>query len=511
MQTGEMVMRKVKPFIAAVGVVATAGMLVFAIYFTQLDLPWITFLSGVLAASLLAMVARATRAEFFAARRLARLSVVQEKLGREKLRRDELEKAFAAAQARLHFSEEVLPVMLAYVDAQARYQYHNRAFRHWLGLRKDQIDGRHMRDVHGRKGFAEIEPAVARVMDGELVQYERTQKMPSGSIYRLSTQYIPVRGDKGQVAGFCTLITDFTDRGVEPVPADNVVAAQRSQAELEIAAPNTPSSAGSEHGTSVDCLSQEVTGEKDAVDRIAAAIKKGEFALFYQPIRRLTPNAGFPDHYEILIRLREEEDNLIPPGAFFPLAEQHGLLPQLDRWVVEHLLEWMSSRKAGTAKGEIFFVNAAIDTICDPDFPDFVEDQLRKNAVPASAVCFEITETGLNSRRSEVERFARMVKQSGARIALSGFGRARVSVDLLKTCPLDFVKIDGSVILGIQRNAFDLGKLTAITRVSKVIGVSTVAEMVETEEMIAKLRELNVDFAQGFGISRPRALSALSD
>lgn len=504
-------MRNVKPFLVAAGVIATAGMLVFAIYFTLLDLPWITFLSGVLAASLLAMVARAARAEFFAARRLARLSVLQEKLAREKVRRDELEKAFAAATARLHFSEEVLPVMLAYVDAHTRYQYHNRAFRDWVGLRKDQIDGRHMRDVHGRKGFAEIEPAVAKVMDGELVQYERTQKMPSGSTYRLSTQYIPVRGEKGQVAGFYALITDFTDHGVQPAAADNAAAAQRAQAESEseVAAAHVPSSAGSEQGMVVNSFPREATGGKDAVDRITAAIKKGEFALFYQPIRRLAPHAGLADHYEILIRLREEEDNLMPPGAFFPLAEQYGLLPQLDRWVVEHLLAWMSSRKAGTATGEIFFVNVAMDTICDPDFPDFVEYQLRKTAVPGSAVCFEITESGLNSRRGEVEEFARVVKQIGCRIALSGFGRERVSVDLMKTCPLDFVKIHGSVILGIQRNAVDLGKLTAITRVSKVIGVSTVAEMVETEETIAKLIEVNVDFAQGFGIGRPQPLPTL--
>lgn len=503
------------PFVAVIAVITTSGMLLFAMYFTEFNLQWVTFLSGILAASLLAMVVRATHAEFSAARRLARLSILQERLSREKKRRDELEKLFGGLKARLHFSDEALPLMVAYVDAQTRYQYHNRAFGEWLGLRKDKIDGHHMRDVHGRKGFAEIEVAVAKAMEGEFVRSEWTPKMPGGVTYRLSSEYLPRFGDKRNVEGFYMVITDLTERkdvqGMvnESGPQHSGVATQQSLPEPRVA--NADSTSGSMQEMFVESLSQEATGWKDAVDRITAAIKKGEFSLFYQPIRPLAPTGGLADHYEIFIRLLEEESNLIPPGAFFPLAEEHGLLPQLDRWVVEHLLAWMSSRKAAGAvkRGEIFFINVAIDTLCDRDFPDFIEYQLRKNAVSGSEVCFEITENGLNARRGEVEHFVRLVKQSGCRIALTGFGRERVAVDLLKKLPLDFLKIDGSVILGIQRNAVDLAKLIGINRISKVIGVSTIAEMVETKETMAKLREIKIDFAQGFGIANPQPLSTL--
>ena len=491
-------MNMLKPFVTVLAVVAMSGLLVFAIRFGALGLEWITFLSGVLAASLLAVVVRATRAEFFAARRLARLTILQERLAREKKRWEELEKAFAAVKATLHFSDEALPLMVAYVDTQARYRYHNRAFRDWLGLRKEKIDGQHMRDVHGRKGFGEIEAAVARAMEGQSVQFEWTQKTPGAPIYRLSIQYLPRFDEKANLVGFYSVTTDLTDR------ADARAMAPAGEA------PRSGPAAQQSQELFVDSGPRDDTASTGAVERIAAAIKKGEFSLLYQPIRPLQRAAGLSEHYEIFVRLLEEESNSMPPGAFFPLAEELGLLPQLDRWVVEHLLAWMSSRKAGMAgRGQVFFLNIAPDTIGDPDFPEFVEYQLRKSGIPGSALCFEITQTALSSRRGDVEQFARLVKQSGCRMALTGFGREGMSVDLLKTYPVDFLKIHGSVILGLQRNPGDLGKLLAISRISKVIGISTVAEMVETEEAIAQLREINVDFAQGFGIAKPQPLARL--
>lgn len=506
-------LRKLQPFVAVVAVVATSGMLVLAMHFTELDLQWITFLSGVLAASLLAMVARATRAEYSAARRLARVSILQEKLGREKRRWQEMDTAFSTLKERLRYSDEALPLMMAYVDRQARYRYHNRALREWLGLRTENIDGRHMREVHGRKGFAQIEAAVAKALEGEPVQFEWTQKTPGGPFYRLACQYHPHFGDKKDVVGFYAILSDVTERA-DVERAAQPAARPGAASQIDGGAAGGEASAGaSPTPPALDSFLPEATGSKHGIDRsrIAAAIKKGEFSLFHQPIRSLAPAARLPEHHEIFVRLLEEEENLIPPGAFFPLAQEYGLLPQLDRWVFEHLLQWIAARRSLPSPGHgLFFVNIATDTICDADFPEFVEHHLRKSGVRGDAVCFEITETAFSSRRAEVERFAQLVKQSSCRTALSGFGREGISVELLKACPLDFLKIHGSLVLGIQRNPADLGKVTAISRIAKVIGVSTVAEMVESQDTIAKLREAKVDFAQGFGIAKPEPLAKLA-
>lgn len=511
-------LRKVTPFLAVAAVIGTAGMLLFAMYFTDFNLQWITFLGGILAASLLAMVVRATRAEFFAARRLARLSLLQNRLSHERKRRDDAEKLVAALRARLVFSDEEMPLMVAYVDPQARYRYHNRAFGEWVGLRKDRIDGRHMREVHGRKGFSEIEAAVAKVMDGEIVRFKATQKMPSGAVHRLESVYLPHFGDNRKLEGFYMLITDLIDRQDAQAEAREAALPDPETAPQTAQAARAGSQAsGTEDAVGVgearsEHVSQEATVGNDAVARIAAAIKKGEFALFCQPIRALEGNGGRSDHYEIFVRLLEEESNLIPPGAFFPLAEEYGLLPKLDRWVVQNLAAWIASRKRNNAgrEGEQFFVNVALDTMCDQDFPDFVDYELRRNGVDGT-MCFEVPESSLDARRGDVERFIRLVRQAGCRIALSGFGRERVAVDLLKNLSLDFLKIDGSVILGIERDGTGLAKVIGINRIAKVIGVGTIAEMVESEATIAKLREIKVDFAQGFGIAKPRPLSTLSN
>lgn len=505
-------LRLLQPFFIVMAVVLLSGLLIFAIHFGALDLQWITFLSGVLAASLLAMVVRATRAEFFAARRLARVSILQQRLGREQKHRDELERAIAAAKTRLHFADEALPVMVAYVDLHIRYRYHNRAFGDWLGLRKEKIDGQHMRDVHGRRAFRELEAAVAEAIQGRPVQFEWTQRMPGTPVYRLSIQYLPQFDDKAKPVGFYAVIGDITERtDVQAVPPAGGMLVSAGAQTLPALAPVGADAAESmaNNDIVVDTGLEEAAASRVALDRIVSAITRGEFSLFYQPIRPLQVTTGLPEHYEIFVRLLEEEANLMPPGAFFPLAEEHGLLPQLDRWVVEHLLAWISSRKAAIDRGQVAFLNIAADTLCDADFPDFLEYQLRKNGVSGGALCFEITDTALNSHPGDVQRFVRSVKEQGCRLALSGFGRDGMSVDALKTCPLDFVKIHGSLVLALERNAGDIGTLLPISRISKVIGIKTVAEMVETQETISRLREAAVDFAQGFGVAKPQPLAAL--
>jgi PAS domain S-box-containing protein len=508
-------LQSVKPFIAAAAVMAAGSMLVATIYFTMLDLEWIEFLGGVLFASILAMTAQAARAQIASAARAERLIVARHQLGRETEQREDLEKLLGAANARLHYSDELLPVMVAYVDRNSRYVYHNRAFSNGLGMQNDKIDGEHMRDVLGWKVFAEVEAYVLEAISGRVVRFERTHKTPTGGFYRLAVQYLPHFGGDGKCTGFYKTITDITERrDVQLSPGDLAAGEPDGVTRLSpvkignVGSPN--SGAATMPDESVAALEAEW---RYASERILAAINGNEFTLFCQRITPLARDGSTSENYEMLIRLPEEENGLILPGAFFALAEEHGLLPQLDRWVITNVLDWMLTPvgAATVRAGAIYFINIATATISDPDFPEFVESQLRRTGIPGHSMCVEIAEQDLTLHQGDAVAFARAMKKIGCQIAISGFGQERVPTNTLKLLPLDFLKIDGGIVRQINACPTYLGKALLISKVAKAIGVRTIGEMVEDEDTLAILRKLNVDFAQGFGISVPQPLTDLKE
>ena len=486
---GRKLFRAVRPFISAVAVITTATVLVFAIYFTELGAQWITFLTGILVAAILAEATRRSHAEWTVTRRTVQLSAAKTKLEREMQLRKAAEKTVAANKPKLHLLDEVLPTMIAFVDKEGRCQYCNRAFLDWMNLRQEQVNHRHMREVLGSKIYQETATAVRQSLDGHAVRYERTQKMPDGAVYRLAVEHVPQFGDDGKVAGFYMLINDITGPGDVRTPGDHEPSADQN--------------------LFVDAYSEQIAGQHDS-GMIRAAIENGEFSLFCQLITPVATEAARTEHYEILVRLNEEEGSMLPPGTFFPLAEKYGLMPHLDRWVVQHVTEWIARQTPhkGGLENSMHFINISGATIADSGFPEFLHLTLLEYGVPGKALCFEISDSDLASRTGDVAEFARQVRQFGCRVALSGFGRDRVLFDLIRGFQVEFLKIDGSVILGILDDPAKHAKVTAINRVAKVIGVKTIAEMVESEETIASLGGIGIDFAQGFGISRPRPLAA---
>jgi len=254
-------------------------------------------------------------------------------------------------------------------------------------------------------------------------------------------------------------------------------------------------------------------GEKDSewdisASRVTQAIEEDKFCLFCQVIIPMKQSVNMCTHHEILIRMSEEEDNLIPPGTFLPFVEKYKMMPRLDRWVVRYVLQWLSSHQL--TPGSIFFINIAKDTLCDRDFPDFVRGQLQETGVSAEMICFEVEEPDVSSRLTDVSRFVSEIRDYGCRIALCSFGRDPSSFDLLRSLKIDFLKIDGDMVCFMFQDPINLAKVTAINRVAHTIGIQTVAEQVETDDVIAKLREIEVDFAQGFGLGRPFSLDELT-
>ena len=500
------IFRVVRPFISAVAVIATAAALVFAIYFTEIDPQWTTFLGGVLVAAILAEATRMSHSEWIVMRRTAQLSAAKNKLDRETQLRKRADEALATGKPRLQLIDDVLPTMVALFDSEGRCQYHNRAFRNWLHLRPDEIHLQHIRKVLGTKVYQETATSVHQSLDGHPVHYERTQLMPDGAIYRVLVEHIPQFAETGKVTGFFMLINDITSLG--DVHRSN-------RPEYEPAAPNlnagmpiyVPEGIANQNKF-VDSFSEQIAGQKDA-NHIKAAIEKGDFRLFCQLITPVAVDSNEAEHFEILVRLIEEEEDMMPPGAFFPLAEKYGLMPHLDRWVVQHVTEWASHRNSPDEKKKnaMFFINVSNATINDPSFPEFLQMTLLEYGVPGAALCFEIPDSELALNPPVVAEFAQRIRLCGCRIAISGFGKERISFDLIRGFQVEFLKVDGSIIFDILRDPVALAKITAINRVSKSVGVKTVAELVESEETIAKLREVGIDFAQGFGISRPAPLA----
>ena len=306
--------RTIRNYVAALAVVATAAALVFAISFTESNLPWTAFLTGVLVAAILAEAVRASRSEWLLMRRTAQLAALKSKLERETLLRKHAEQRNVADRPRLQLMDESLSSMVALFDAKGQCHYHNRAFNDWLGMRPEQIDGHHIREILGPKVSAEIATAVRQSLDGQEVRYERTQAMQNGALYHLSVTHVPQYDEAGKINGFYFLADDITGRSdlspAQAPPNEQPASGEESQAGQELY---------------IDVFSEQITGQKNAGKRIITAIEHGEFRLYCQLIAPLPLNSGGAEHYEILIRLQEEEEGLLPPGAFFPLAERHGL------------------------------------------------------------------------------------------------------------------------------------------------------------------------------------------
>lgn len=485
--------RTVRPVITTLAVIATGAALVGAIYFTLLALQWVAFLSGVLVAAMLAEATRVSRIEWLAMLRRARLDAAKDKLEHETVLRHNAEAALAADKPRLLLMDEAIPTMIAFIDAEGHCQYHNRAFRDWLHLRPEHIQGQHIRKVFGAKVYEETATAIRQALDGNPVHFERMQQMQDGSIYKLHVDHLPQFTADGKVSGFFMLMSDITS------PQDlHAPVAERQ---------NAPHEASSVQDSYVDAFSGQVIANTDA-SQIRKAIENGSFRLYCQLISPLHEEAGEPDHYEILVRLLEEEEGMMPPGAFFPLAEKFGLMPHLDRWVVQHVAQWAAHQPVrADGKASMFFINLAGATLADTGFPEFVRLTLLEYGVPGARLCFEITETELAASSAAAAGFARQSRELGCRIAVSCFGRDRVSFDLLRGIRIDYLKLDGSIVFNILRDPVSLAKLVAIRDVAGKLGVQTIAELVEDEETLAKLRESGIDYAQGFGISHPQPLA----
>ncbi|HEU0154357.1 MAG TPA: EAL domain-containing protein [Arenimonas sp.] len=246
--------------------------------------------------------------------------------------------------------------------------------------------------------------------------------------------------------------------------------------------------------------------EMEWAGRIRQALSDGRFLLHFQELAPLWyGDQAEGVHMEMLVRLRDENGSLVPPGAFIPAAERFGLMPQLDRWVVDTALANFNRLHPSGKPVKLCAINLSGPTFEDDSFADFVLQRLEDYGVPPQRICFEITETAAVSSMARAVAFMQKLRAAGCKFSLDDFGSGMASFGYLKNLPVDFIKIDGSFIRNIETDPVSYSIVRAVTDIGHQLGLQVVAEWVADERARDLLRGLSVDYAQGFAIHKPEA------
>lgn len=244
------------------------------------------------------------------------------------------------------------------------------------------------------------------------------------------------------------------------------------------------------------------------VARITTALEDNRFELFYQPIVAAGPaGESSRQHFELLLRMRDEQGVLVQPDLFIPAAERYNLMSSLDRWVIREALERLADREPGAAARYTLAINLSGTSLSEDRFLEFVVGELERYSLPEGAICFEITETAAISNLGRVVHFMQALKKLGCQFSLDDFGSGLSSFTYLKNLPVDYLKIDGQFISNVLDDAVDESMVVAIAKVGQAMGIATIAERVESLAVMEKLADLGVAYAQGYYIARPESVA----
>jgi Amt family ammonium transporter len=258
-------------------------------------------------------------------------------------------------------------------------------------------------------------------------------------------------------------------------------------------------------------MTEQLTGWDDPRAMLERALRENLFLLLAQRILPLKSGNPDPLCCEILLRLKQEEDNLLPPGGFFDVAESLGMMAKIDRWVVRAALSWCAARLKGNPAKPLpmLCVNVSAPALKSTSFLEAVREELERAGVPSRVLCFELNERDVLEQPLAARTFISTLKPLGCRFTLDSFGSTKVSFSHLNELPVDFIKIDGVIIESMLQGPLGPATVKAINLVCKEVGIRTIAEFVENKETLGKLREIGVDYVQGFGIARPEPISKI--
>ncbi|MHB8623833.1 MAG: putative bifunctional diguanylate cyclase/phosphodiesterase [Sulfuricaulis sp.] len=250
-------------------------------------------------------------------------------------------------------------------------------------------------------------------------------------------------------------------------------------------------------------------GEMQWVSRIQQALEENRFELYGQIIRPTLNKSSVP-HYEVLVRLLEADGQLVPPMAFIPAAERYSLMPAIDQWVVRHALELLATRRTRARREDIALaINLSGQSLGNDEVLAAIRRSIEETGIAPTNLCFEITETAAITNLAAASRFMHSLRQLGCRFSLDDFGSGLSSFGYLSNLEVDYIKIDGHFVKNILSDPLSRSIVDAINQIGHVLGISTIAEFVESKEIAAELEKLGIDYLQGFGVHKPEPLAGL--
>ncbi len=250
-------------------------------------------------------------------------------------------------------------------------------------------------------------------------------------------------------------------------------------------------------------------GIMEWVTQLDKALSEDRLLLNCQRIAPTGRENPLESHFEILLTMVDEMGDTMPPADFILAAETYQRMTAIDRWVIERVFQWMSEHREELNRFGGFAINVSGHSVNDETFPDFVLDQFSRTQAPTSKVCFEITETAAIANLDNAREFMNRMKIIGCRFSLDDFGTGLSSYSYLRNLPVDYVKIDGVFVRDIAENPGDYAVVRSINEIGHYMGKQTIAEFVESDAVLERLKEIGVDYVQGYHIDRPCRLEQL--
>ncbi|MDH5538827.1 MAG: EAL domain-containing protein [Rhizobacter sp.] len=248
-------------------------------------------------------------------------------------------------------------------------------------------------------------------------------------------------------------------------------------------------------------------GQLDLAEELTGALVAGRMALAVQTARALDPGLPIQAYQEVLLRVYDADGQPISTGAAIAAAERMNLMStRIDRWVLQSTCWHMASGRLKTGGSSVVAVNLSAQSLCDEGFLEFALDAIRGSGIEPSALCIEITETSAMANLARATHFMSALKSLGVRFALDDFGAGLSSFAYLKNLPVDFLKLDGAFVRDILGDASDRALVGAMASLGRALSIPTIAEWVENEAVREQLAQMGIDYAQGWGIERPRAV-----
>ena len=255
---------------------------------------------------------------------------------------------------------------------------------------------------------------------------------------------------------------------------------------------------------------QDEAKRSKVIDKMAMlnkALDEERLQLRCQKIAPIHSDMPVKPHYEVLLSVNDEHGLQLAPTDFILAAERYNRMQDVDRWVINHTFKWISENQQKLDDIEGFTINLSGHSLNDEGLIGFIFEELVQTDIPRDKICFEITETTAVLNLSDAADFISEMKNLGFKFALDDFGTGLSSYKYLKALPVDYLKIDGSFIKNLDTDINDFAMVKSINDMAHLMGKKTVAEYVENDEILERLREIGVDYAQGYGIEKPMLLN----